>query len=227
MIKVHGVSLSPFVRKVLLTLEYKGIDYELSPVFPGSDDPEFRKISPLGKIPVLEHDGFFIADSSCICRYLDNTFPEKSIYPESFQDDARASWLEEFADSRLVEALAGLFRQRFFRPKFLGKPAEEDKVKRVDLRDLPFVTIDERRDVSKQNWYLDVLFPLGPESPCGGWKYSVWLAGAAYASNSKPYLDWLHGGREDNDRPHAVESIGLRVCRYRPSDRRGTGANDR
>ncbi|MBL4682245.1 MAG: glutathione S-transferase family protein [Pseudomonadales bacterium] len=131
MIKVHGVSLSPFVRKVLLTLEYKGIDYELSPVFPGSDDPEFRKISPLGKIPVLEHDGFFIADSSCICRYLDNTFPEKSIYPESFQDDARASWLEEFADSRLVEALAGLFRQRFFRPKFLGKPAEEDKVKEL------------------------------------------------------------------------------------------------
>jgi len=131
MIKVHGVSLSPFVRKVLLTLEYKGIDYDLSPVMPGSEDPEFRKISPLGKIPVLEHDGFFIADSSTICRYLDNIFPEKSIYPDAPQDEARATWLEEFADSKLIEAFGGLFQHRFFRPKFLGEPIDEDKVKEL------------------------------------------------------------------------------------------------
>lgn len=131
MIKVHGVSLSPFVRKVLFTLEYKGIDYESTPTFPGSDDPEFRKISPLGKIPILEHDGFFLADSSSICRYLDNIFPEKSIYPDSPQDEARATWLEEFADSKLVEAFGGLFQQRFLRPKFLGEATEEDVVKEL------------------------------------------------------------------------------------------------
>jgi len=128
MIKVHGVSLSPFVRKVLLTLDHKGIDYEVNPVFPGTDDPEFKKISPLGKVPVLEHDGFFVADSSSICRYINNVFPEKSIYPDSPQNEAKATWLEEYADSRLVEAFGALFQQRFLRPNILGEETEEDKV---------------------------------------------------------------------------------------------------
>lgn len=51
MLKFHGVPLSPFVRKVLFTLEYKKLDFEINPVFPGSDDAAFREISPLGKIP--------------------------------------------------------------------------------------------------------------------------------------------------------------------------------
>ncbi len=131
MIKIHGVPLSPFVRKTLLTLEYKGLEYENNPVFPGSDEADFRAISPLGKIPILEHDGFTTPDSSIICRYLDRVFPEKSIYPEDPKDDARATWIEEFADTKLVEALAGLFTQRFLNPKFLGEPTDEDQVTNI------------------------------------------------------------------------------------------------
>jgi glutathione S-transferase len=71
MIKIYGVPLSPFVRKALLALEYKGLDYENEPTFPGDESPAFRAISPLGKIPVLEHDGFTVPDTSVICRYLD------------------------------------------------------------------------------------------------------------------------------------------------------------
>ena len=44
MIKVHGVSLSPFARKVLFGLEYKEITYEQIPVFPGDDSEAFSAI---------------------------------------------------------------------------------------------------------------------------------------------------------------------------------------
>ncbi len=125
MITVHGVPLSPFVRKVLLALEYKGIDYENIPVFPGSDDPGFRAISPLGKVPVVEFDDFSIPDTSVICRYLDRVFPDKPIYPADAKAEAQATWLEEFADSKLIEACAGLFQQRFLFPKMFGQDTDE------------------------------------------------------------------------------------------------------
>ena len=38
---LHGVSLSPFVRKVRAVLALKSIDYELVAVMPGAMDPEF------------------------------------------------------------------------------------------------------------------------------------------------------------------------------------------
>jgi glutathione S-transferase len=131
MIIIHGVPLSPFVRKTLFALEYKGLEYENNPTFPGSDEADFRAISPLGKIPVLEHDGFTTPDSSIICRYLDRVFPENPIYPQDPKDDARATWIEEFADTKLVEALAGLFTQRFLNPKLLGEPTDEGQVTNI------------------------------------------------------------------------------------------------
>ncbi|MCZ6502588.1 MAG: glutathione S-transferase family protein [Gammaproteobacteria bacterium] len=131
MIKIHGVILSPFVRKALLTLEYKEVEYENEPVFPGSDEPAFRAISPLGKIPVLEHDGYTIPDTSVICRYLDRLFPERSIYPDDPKDEANALWIEEFADTRLMDACAGLFVQRFLNPTLRGQDTDETVVANI------------------------------------------------------------------------------------------------
>ena len=71
MATVYGVSASPFVRKLRVFLDEKGIDYETKPVFPGTDDESFRAISPLGKIPaylegILGRDSFkaLIAEDS-------------------------------------------------------------------------------------------------------------------------------------------------------------------
>jgi glutathione S-transferase len=66
--KVLGIPLSPYVRKVVAVLNAKGIDYELDPIMPGGDDPEFRAVSPLGKIPVLI-DGFLFGHF-CVARDL-------------------------------------------------------------------------------------------------------------------------------------------------------------
>ena len=110
--KLYGVALSPFVRKAMLALEHKGISYDNEPTFPGDTSPAFRAISPLGKVPVLEHDGFAIPDTSVICRYLERIHPDQALYPSDPQAEAQVLWLEEYADSRLVEACAGLFRER-------------------------------------------------------------------------------------------------------------------
>ncbi|HTK99096.1 MAG TPA: glutathione S-transferase family protein [Pseudomonadales bacterium] len=149
-IKVHGHPLSPFVRKVLLTLDVKGIEHENIVVFPGDSSPQFRAVSPLGKIPVLQHDDFSIADSSVICRYLERVFPTPAIYPADPKLEARALWVEEYADTKVIENCAGLFQQRFLFPKLMNKPTDQAIVDDILTHGLPPV--------------LDYLESIAPES---------------------------------------------------------------
>ncbi len=132
--KLHGVSLSPFVRKVRAVLAIKGIDYELVAVMPGALPPEFHAISPMSKIPVWEEaDGWTLPDSTSICAYLERQVPEPSIYP-AFAKDARALgrdlFWEEYADTRLVEATSPIFFQRFVRSRVLKEESDEEVVRR-------------------------------------------------------------------------------------------------
>ena len=137
MIKVHGHPLSPFVRKALLALEFKQVDYELNVVMPGETDPAFRAMSPLGKIPVLEHDGFTVPDTSIICRYVDRLFPEPPLYPADPKLEATATWIEEYADTKLMNACGGLFQQRFLNPNMLGTPTDEAVVEHILNNEMP------------------------------------------------------------------------------------------
>ena len=73
-LKVYGVHGSPFVRKVLITLELKGLDYEIITQMPFSGDSEYKQLNPLGKIPTLVDGDITLGDSKVICRYLDDAY---------------------------------------------------------------------------------------------------------------------------------------------------------
>jgi glutathione S-transferase len=49
---VHGGLPSPFVRKVLICLEEKGVPYEWRPIAPFPKSPELLALNPLGQIPI-------------------------------------------------------------------------------------------------------------------------------------------------------------------------------
>ena len=95
---VHGANASPFVRKVRVALAEKGLAYELKPIFPFNVSAEYKKISPLGKIPAYEEDGKTLADSSVICAYLERAHPEPALYPSDPYEYGRARlWWTYFA----------------------------------------------------------------------------------------------------------------------------------
>ena len=71
MIKVYGVHGSPFVRKVLIALDIKRIEFEIVKQMPFARDPEYQKINPLGKIPTLVDGDLTLGDSKVICKYLE------------------------------------------------------------------------------------------------------------------------------------------------------------
>jgi glutathione S-transferase len=79
---LYGVGLSPFVRKVRVVLSEKGIPYDHDPAMPANPDPEYRKMSPLGKVPAFRDGDHAFSDSSVICQYLERRHPEPALYPK-------------------------------------------------------------------------------------------------------------------------------------------------
>jgi glutathione S-transferase len=128
---VYGALLSPFVRKVVLTLEYKGIAYHSEPVLPFKNPESFAKISPLRKIPAFVDDYVTLADSSVICDYLEHKYPRRALYPVNPAARARALWFEEYADTALQEKLGpGLFFEKRVAPRMFKRPADEVLIRR-------------------------------------------------------------------------------------------------
>ncbi|MBT8153500.1 glutathione S-transferase family protein [Epibacterium ulvae] len=67
MYTVIGYPVTRTIR-VLWALEELGLDYELNPVLPGSD--ETKEINPSGKVPILIEGDFKLTDSTAIMHYL-------------------------------------------------------------------------------------------------------------------------------------------------------------
>ena len=69
-VRIVGSYISPYVRKVLVVLDMKGIAYEIDPIIPFMGDDRFSGLSPVRRIPVFIDDRVTLADSSVICQYL-------------------------------------------------------------------------------------------------------------------------------------------------------------
>lgn len=81
MTRLYHFPLSPFCRKVRLTLAEKRIEVELVEERYWEQDPEFLRRNPAGKVPVLRMNGRNMAESQAICEYLDEIAPEPRLMP--------------------------------------------------------------------------------------------------------------------------------------------------
>lgn len=127
---VYGAPLSPFVRKVLWYAQERALAYEHKVVMPFGLQPEwYYGISPLGKIPAIKDDDFCLADSSLICAYLSEAYPEgASLYPQGAKALANTRWLERYADETVADAATfGLYANRVIAP-MMGRHGDEERI---------------------------------------------------------------------------------------------------
>jgi glutathione S-transferase len=137
---IVGSYLSPYVRKVLVSLELKGIPYEIDPIVPFYGNDRFSELSPLRRVPVLVDGDLVVMDSSVICQYLEELQPSPSLLPVDIRDRARARWLEEFADTRMGDVLIWrLFNQVAIRPAVWGEKGDRALVDKTLKEDVPAV----------------------------------------------------------------------------------------
>ncbi len=53
----------------------------IGPTLGDQFDPEYLKLNPKAVVPILVHDGRVIVESTVICEYVDEDFPEPSLKP--------------------------------------------------------------------------------------------------------------------------------------------------
>jgi glutathione S-transferase len=79
--KLYGSLASPYVARVAMFANLKGIDLPMEPAPGGMGSDEYKQINPTGKIPSLEVNGHCIAESEVICEYLEGVHPEPPLIP--------------------------------------------------------------------------------------------------------------------------------------------------
>lgn len=151
---LHGVSASPYVRKVQAVLELKGIDYTNNPIIPFGDKTALLALNPLGKIPVLEDSSVTIGDSSVICAYLEKVYPDLSLYPSDPSLYAQAIWLEKYA-AETTSVLGAIFFQRALNPTFFDTPTDEDAVEKIISQSIPPIFTYLEEQLGQQDFFVD------------------------------------------------------------------------
>ncbi len=135
--KVHGVIISPNVRKVVVALNAKGLEFGNIPVMPGTKTPEFLEISPMGLIPAFEDEGFAFSDSAIIMEYLDEKFLDNALMPSNPKDRALSRWFTEYGGSVVFPPCGALFTQRMANPYYFKIPTDEEVVAKAINETLP------------------------------------------------------------------------------------------
>ena len=113
MAKLYHVPLSPFCRKVRLVLAEKKIECELVEERYWEGNTEFLRRNPAGKVPVLKLDDGFLTESTPICEYLEERYPEPALMPGGpegrYEVRRLVSW---FDDKFHSEVTANLLYER-------------------------------------------------------------------------------------------------------------------
>lgn len=89
--KLVGMLDSPYVRRVAISLELYGLDFEHEALSVFRDYPAFSAINPVVKAPTLVlDDGTVLMDSSLILDYLETLAPvDKKLLPQAPAERAR------------------------------------------------------------------------------------------------------------------------------------------
>jgi glutathione S-transferase len=132
---VHGNSLSPFVRKVMVFAAEKGVALANKPTGIGPKSPEFLAMSPFGKIPAFEDGDYTLCDSSAIVQYIEAKHPEHPLIPAEAKARGRTIWYDEYADTIFVGQLGMIFFHRVVAPmmKMPNDLAAADKMEAEQL----------------------------------------------------------------------------------------------
>ena len=88
MITLYDADRCPYCARVRIVLAEKGIEYEAVEVDLDDRPAWIYEKNPLGRVPVLEEDTFVLAESAVIDEYLDERYPEPSLWPADPADRA-------------------------------------------------------------------------------------------------------------------------------------------
>ena len=128
MLKLYSFHNSIYTQKVLITLAEKKLTYETHNVNLFTNEqftPEYLKINPKGVVPALDHNSRVVIESTLICEYLDDVFPERRLVPADPFQRARMRLWSKTVDESLFEATRELSFSAMFRDRMKSMTEEQ------------------------------------------------------------------------------------------------------
>ena len=192
MLTLYTFHNSICTQKVFITLAEKELEFdeEVVNLFGAEQySPEYLKINPKGVVPTLVHEGRAIPESSLICEYIDETWPDRgprgSLIPDDPFMKSRMRQFSKLVDETIFEATRELSFSAMFREKMKEMPE--------DQRQTRFSNVGDPNKRAR----LMSTYELGVESPyvlqaIGNWEKAFKVLDASLAEFGGP---WLLGGR--------------------------------
>jgi len=128
MLTLYDYPDCPFCQKVRVVLAEKDLEFEKIFVDLRRQEqksPDFLRLNPYGKVPVLVDEDEVIYESTIINEYLEDEYPIPRLMPEDSGGRARVRLLEDYCDNSFIPATTTLLAQ-------LRKTEAERDMQRVD-----------------------------------------------------------------------------------------------
>lgn len=96
---------SPYAMSAFVALTEKKLSFDVIAIDLNKAEQyqaDFAQISLTSRVPVLDHDGFYLSESSAIDEYIDETFPSLKLYPTSTKEKAKARQVQAWLRSDLM-----------------------------------------------------------------------------------------------------------------------------
>jgi glutathione S-transferase len=126
MLHIYGNPLSSPSNKVRYVANYLQIPYEFHLINLGAGEQQsadFLKINPLAKVPAIDDNGFTLAESNAILRYLADK-QQSPLYPKDLQQRAKVDQWLDYAAIHVMMAMAKIMFNTYFY-KFKEMPLDE------------------------------------------------------------------------------------------------------
>ncbi len=138
MITLYDFGNSVCCQKVRLTLTEKGLAWQAIRVdlFKSEQyDPNYLKLNPKGVVPTLVHDGHPVIESTLICEYLDETFPQPPLMPADPWARTRMRLWSKMVDEGLHDGVTELSFSAMFRERMKNMPDDKREARFRNIGD--------------------------------------------------------------------------------------------
>jgi glutathione S-transferase len=114
---LYHLPLSPYARKVRLVMAERRLPFELSLEKTWERRDEYLELNPAGTVPTLvEDNGLVIPDSTVICEYLDEAYPDSSLMGRTLAERIEVRRLATWFDGKFAaEVTQNLYGEKYLR----------------------------------------------------------------------------------------------------------------
>ena len=114
---LYHLPLSPYCRKVRLVLAEKRLPFELRLEKAWERRSEYLELNPAGTVPTLvEDNGLVIPDSTVICEYLDEAYPDSTLMGRTLAERIEVRRLCNWFDGKFaIEVTQNLYGEKYLR----------------------------------------------------------------------------------------------------------------